>query len=102
MVHFVRLAQSPKIPIVCVIKPLKTTVNQYVMYKKIGYSIQEYAKSNGYTDDAGIHHPKHDTKPAGNGIDEKENIIAFKHLLMWNMMIFMKVPHESMHNKTVS
>lgn len=43
---------------------------------------------------------KHD---AWDGKNDKENIIAFKRMgVFWLVMVFMKIPHQAMHNVLMS
>ncbi len=71
------------------------------MNQEISNAIQEYTKTNRDTDNAGVHHSKHDAQPTGYCVDEKKDVIALKDFLMRYVMVFMKVPHESMHDKSM-
>ncbi|GEC73060.1 hypothetical protein FFL01_25990 [Flavobacterium flevense] len=40
---------------------------------------------------------------AGNGKNDKKNVVAFKHVFVFRlMMVFMKIPHESVHDVFMS
>ena len=102
MVNFMCFSQGSKVPVVSIVKPLESSVNENIMNQEISNAIQEYTKTNGDTDNAGIHHSKHDAQPTGYCVDEKKDVVALKDFLMWYVMVFMEVPHKTVHDKSVS
>ena len=101
VVNFVCFSQCSEIPIIGVVKPFESPVNEHIMNQKVGNAVKQDAKANGDTPNIGIHHSQHDAQPTWNGVNQKENIIALKHFLMRDVVVLMKVPHETMHHKSM-
>jgi hypothetical protein len=60
VVNLMGFSNRSKIPIVDVIKPSKSAVDQYFMYQEIGNAIEQDTQADVQLEIISIHHSKHD------------------------------------------
>jgi hypothetical protein len=101
VMHLMRLSDGSEVPIVGIVKPFETSMDEHIMYQEIGNSIEQNAQSDIKPEIIARHHAKHDEQPTGDGINQKKYIIAFKNVLVRFMVILVEIPHKAMHYKAM-
>jgi hypothetical protein len=101
VVHLVRLSNCAEIDVVGSRKPIETLMDEHIMNKKIGNTIEQDANSREEAPIEIGHRTIHNEQAAWNSENEKEGIVFFEKTTSRSMMIFMEIPHPTMHNKTM-
>jgi hypothetical protein len=98
VMHFVRFSQSYQVLVIGVFEPLKSLMNQDIVYHEITKSIKCDSESNEKQIVYATLHSKIKKYDAGNGKNHKKNIVSFKNISIFGLvMISMKIPHQSVH-----
>jgi hypothetical protein len=99
MMHFVRSSDRLKIEVVRFSQKLKPLMNEDIMYKEIGESVEGDSQTNPEQEIIALLHAKKQSGNSGNGKNQEEEIIVFKKAFgLFFVMVFVKNPEQTMHN----
>jgi len=94
MVNFVCFSKTDQIFIFGVFEPFKTLVDQYIVNQKITDTISRDAASDKKQVIETALNAKIKQHNAWNGKNDKENIISFKGIFVFGLMVIsVKIPH---------
>ena len=98
VMHFVCSTNGIKVRVFDVAQPFESAVDIDVVDQKVGQTISCNAKPNPDRQIVLVHEAEHDTQPRRNGINQKENVVFLEKARLYLMVIFMKIPHNAMHD----
>jgi hypothetical protein len=101
VMHFVSFANSPEVQIIRARKPIEALMNEDIMYQKIGYTIKQDSQSDKKAPIKCCDGSKYNEKATWHCENEEECVISFKKGTGGSVVIFVKIPHPTMHHKLV-
>ena len=98
MVHFVRPSYCFCIFTFGVSKNFEPLVNKNIVNQKVSQTISKNSNAQSQTNTQYFIFPKHKKTNTNYCINYKKSIIAFKpRIMVFFMMVFVKIPHKTMH-----
>ena len=73
-------------------------MDEDVMHEKITQAVKRYSKANPYSEISTGMQSSVDTEERRNRKDEEEHIVSLKKARFMNMVVCMKVPHQTVHH----
>lgn len=98
VVHFVCPANGANVYVIAAGKPFEALVNNDIMHQEIRKAVHGNTEANGGRPIHTVLQTEHDAEPAGNGEDEEEGIVLFKHMATGIVVVFVEVPQKTMHH----
>lgn len=99
MVHLMGLPECAEVHIVCAVKPVKALMDQHIMHEKVARSVHHDTQSDKKPEVESVFCSEQHEHKAGYREDEEEEIILFEEARFGLVMVFMEVPHKTVHNK---
>lgn len=97
VMHLMRLTDGSEIDIIRTLKPIKALMNKHIVNKEIAGTVDHYANTHEKTPVEPGQGSGEDKYKRGHGKNEEEDIVFFKKTLLRAVVIFMKIPSQSMH-----
>jgi len=99
--NFVRFPNGFEIAVLCFVEPLESTMDQYVVHKKIDHAIKCDAEPESDGKRSLVDHSKHNAQPGRDGENEKKQVVSLKALSGGLMVVAMYIPQKAMHDVLV-
>lgn len=99
MVHLMGLSECPEVHIVCAFKPAKTLVYQHIVHEKVTRSVHHDTQSDKKPEVKSVLCSEQHEYKTGYREDEEKEIILLEEARFGLVMIFMEVPHKTVHNE---
>lgn len=102
VMHFVCFSDSAEIQIISSFEPIEALMNEHIMDHEIGKTVKHDSQPDIKTPIEHGHGTEEHQKKTRYGENEKKRVVFFEETFAGRVMVFMEVPHESMHHKFMS
>jgi hypothetical protein len=98
VMHLVRPAYGPQVPVVAVAHEFEALVNENIMHQEVTATIQRDTDTHEKFNVVSVDDTKEHEQETGNGEDQEEGVVPFKKSLVALVVVAVKYPKQSVHN----